>query len=101
MTPRFRIGFASVTLCLAAIAVAGCATLPRGFPAVPVLPAAETQAVATANADAADDPAIWAAPPGQSLMLAGRRVPGFVAGTDKKAGLYLYGLDGAELQFLP
>jgi len=66
------------------------------------VPAAlETVAVGTTNADAADDPAIWAAPAGQTVMLGGRQVPGFIAGTDKKAGLYIFGLDGAQLQFLP
>jgi 3-phytase len=51
----------------------------------------ETTAVATANADAADDPAIWrnAADPAASLII----------GTDKKAGLYVYGLDGRVRDF--
>ena len=46
----------------------------------------ETVPVGTANADAADDPAIWhnAANPAASLIV----------GTDKKAGLYVYGMDG-------
>jgi 3-phytase len=46
----------------------------------------ETDAVATANADAADDPSIWrnAADPAASLIV----------GTDKKFGLNVYGLDG-------
>jgi 3-phytase len=41
----------------------------------------------------ADDPAIWvnAADPAQSLIL----------GTDKEAGLFVFGLDGAERAFLP
>lgn len=52
----------------------------------------ETTAVATANADAADDPAIWrnAADPAASLII----------GTDKKAGLYVYGLDGKVRDFI-
>jgi 3-phytase len=43
--------------------------------------------------DAADDPAIWidAANPANSVIL----------GTDKQAGLYVYGLDGAVKDFLP
>lgn len=43
--------------------------------------------------DAADDPAIWAnaADPAQSLIIA----------TDKKAGLYLYDMQGKVVQFLP
>src|SRR3546814_1779145 len=52
-------------------------------------------------ADAADDPAIWAAPPGQSVNRSGMRGRGFITGTDKKAGLYVFGLDGRKLQFLP
>lgn len=51
----------------------------------------ETQPVGTNDADAADDPAIWrnAADPAASLIVA----------TDKKAGLYVYGLDGAKRSF--
>ena len=43
--------------------------------------------------DAADDPAIWAHPtdPARSLVIA----------TDKKAGLYLYDMQGQVVQFLP
>lgn len=43
--------------------------------------------------DSADDPAIWAHPtdPAQSLVIA----------TDKKAGLYLYDMQGKVVQFLP
>jgi 3-phytase len=57
-----------------------------------VPPAAETTPVAS-GADAADDPAIWIHPvdPGASLIVA----------TDKQSGLYVYGLDGAERQYLP
>ncbi len=52
----------------------------------------ETQAVATANADAADDPAIWrnATDPAASLII----------GTDKKAGLYVYDLRGRQRSFI-
>jgi 3-phytase len=51
---------------------------------------AETVAVKTSD-DAADDPAIWrnAANPAASLIV----------GTDKKAGLYVYGLDGQVRDF--
>lgn len=77
-----------------AATLAGCTTTPpiTGLPAVPVIAVAETEPVGTANADAADDPAIWrnAADPGASL----------VVGTDKKAGLYVYGLDGKTKSFL-
>ena len=69
-----------------------CATvLVTGDPAVPVYAVAETQPVGTANEDAADDPAIWrnAADPAESLVVA----------TDKKGGLYVYGLDGIIRSF--
>jgi 3-phytase len=86
---------------LAIAAVAGlsaCATAPRpasvnSLPAARVMASAETVPVGTAADDAADDPAIWrnAADPAASLIVA----------TDKKAGLYLYGLDGRTRHFLP
>lgn len=82
----------------AAIAAAtGCATTPplvTGLPAVTVVAAGETRPVASAaGQDAADDPAIWRNPvdPAASLIVA----------TDKKAGLYVYGLDGAVRHFDP
>src|SRR5690606_26797744 len=52
----------------------------------------ETEPVGTANADAADDSAIWRNPlnPARSLIVA----------TDKKAGLYVYGLDGKRRGFV-
>ena len=77
---------------LLAALLAGCATTPpQGLPAVSVTALAETVPVGTAAADAADDPAIWrnAANPAASLIVA----------TDKKAGLYVYGLDGAIRSF--
>jgi len=77
------------TLLLATLGA--CATTPMGLPPVSVTAAAETEPVGTAAADAADDPAIWrnAADPAQSLIVA----------TDKKAGLYVYGLDGKTRHF--
>ena len=59
----------------------------------------ETPSVGTAGQDAADDPAVWAST--TPVRIGGVSTSGFVAGTDKKAGLYIYGLDGAILQFLP
>src|SRR3546814_13183756 len=50
---------------------------------------------------AADYPVIGASPPGKSVYLSGMRVRGFITGTYKKAGLYVFGLDGRKLQFLP
>jgi 3-phytase len=78
-------------LTLAAL-LGGCATtLPQGLPPVAVTALAETVPVGTAAQDAADDPAIWrnAANPAGSLIVA----------TDKKAGLYVYGLGGAVRSF--
>ncbi|AUW58803.1 3-phytase [Sphingobium sp. SCG-1] len=52
----------------------------------------ETVPVGTANADAADDPAIWRnrSDPSASLVL----------GTDKQAGIYVYGLNGKVRDFV-
>ncbi len=92
----------SLTTAAALAAVlAGCATVPeetqaqrmaRSTPAVSVTAKAETTAVATTDADAADDPAIWQklANPAASLIV----------GTVKKAGVYVYGLDGKVRDFL-
>lgn len=87
---------------LPALLLCGCATTgttagtgpvrPR-YPATDIPAEAETVPVGTGNADAADDPAIWRNPanPAASLVL----------GTDKKAGLYVYGLDGKVRDFAP
>ncbi|MGV3482325.1 MAG: phytase [Sphingobium sp.] len=84
---------------VAALMVGACATaeepvemrIARAAPAVTVQARGETAPVGTSNADAADDPAIWrnAANPTASLIV----------GTDKKAGLYVYGLDGKVRDF--
>ena len=80
-------------LILAAGSLAGCATVtpPGPLPAAGVAARGETEPVGTNDADAADDPAIWrnAANPAASLIVA----------TDKKAGLYVYGLDGKVRAF--
>jgi 3-phytase len=84
-------------LLAAAMLLAACGSKRSGTPVAAPTPTAsvtasgETAAVATANADAADDPAIWrnAADPASSLII----------GTDKKAGLYVYGLDGKVRDF--
>lgn len=60
---------------------------------VPVVSTLETQAVATRGADAADDPEIWADPRDPSR--------GVIFGTDKQAGLYVYGFDGVVRDFIP
>lgn len=60
----------------------------------------ETPSVGTGGGeDAADDPAIWIGE--RPVVVMGQTTPGFVAGTDKKAGLYIYGFDGSVLQFMP
>lgn len=66
--------------------------IANSTPAVNVNARGETTPVGTPNADAADDPAIWrnAADPAASLIV----------GTDKKAGLYVYGLDGKTRDFI-
>lgn len=81
-------------LTAAAFVLGGCATpLVDSLPAVTVTAVAETAPVGTSNQDAADDPAIWRDPidPTRSLIVA----------TDKKAGLYVYGLDGRVRGFDP
>lgn len=84
-------GFALLTLGIAA----ACASVPAitGDPAVNVTARAETPPVGTPREDAADDPAIWlnTANPAASL----------VVGTDKKGGLYVYDLKGAQKHFIP
>jgi len=85
--------FQSVAIASLTLAVGGCATTPIiGDPAVSVFATAETAPVGTANDDAADDPAIWRNPvdPAKSLIV----------GTDKKAGLHVYDLEGRDLAFL-
>lgn len=78
-----------------ALLLAGCATTEpqiNGLPPVEVVATGETAPVGTNNADAADDPAIWRnrSNPEASLIVA----------TDKKAGLYVYSLDGKVKSFL-
>jgi 3-phytase len=68
---------------------AGVGSAMQGTSSVMAL--GETSPVGSASADAADDPAIWRNPrnPAASLIVA----------TDKKAGLYVYGLDGRSRSF--
>lgn len=83
-------------LLLGSLALSGCTTPSGTMSSAPTLELtadAETVPVGTVNRDAADDPAIWrnAADPANSLII----------GTDKRAGLYVYGLDGSKKSFLP
>ena len=83
-------GFALLSLGIAG----ACATVPPiiGDPAVTVTARAETSPVGTAREDAADDPAIWRNPANPKVSL--------IVGTDKKGGLYVYDLKGAQKSFL-
>jgi 3-phytase len=83
-------------LLLGSLALSGCTTTAVAVSSAPTLELtadAETVPVGTVNRDAADDPAIWrnAKDPAKSLII----------GTDKRAGLYVYGLDGSKKSFLP
>ncbi|MBA17700.1 MAG: phytase [Sphingomonas sp.] len=102
MTLTLRCSFATG---LALTFLAGCAGTERPaamLPAVAVSAAAETTPVGSSvGQDAADDPAIWAAPAGTMASFQGKPVEALILGTDKKAGLYVYGMDGTALQFLP
>lgn len=98
----------SLSACAALALLAACATHEVDYqgegaglvgPGAPVTAVLETPSVGTAGQDAADDPAVWASANPVTIM--GRQTPGFVAGTDKKSGLYIYGFDGNILQFLP
>lgn len=81
-----------------ALVLAACAGMEESpsispWPTGNVIASVETAPVGTANADAADDPAIWRNPdnPARSIVL----------GTDKKAGLYSYDLSGTVIDFVP
>ena len=83
----------TIAILLAGAGLSACSGIAiEGLPAVTVAALAETAPVGTANEDAADDPAIWrnAADPAASLIVA----------TDKKGGLYVYDLGGAQKSFL-
>ena len=80
---------------LAVLLLAGCASpQPARSPlaTASVNAVVETQPVASLE-DAADDPAIWrnAAKPEQSLII----------GTDKRAGIHVYDLQGRQVSFTP
>lgn len=76
----------SVLVLAAGFMLVSCAAEPP----LPLEAAIETVRVAS-DGDSADDPAVWVAPrPEDSLIL----------GTDKRAGLYAYNLDGSIAQHL-
>lgn len=84
--------FITLSACTTSTELPIAVRIANATPAVSVAARGETTPVGTTNADAADDPAIWrnAVDPLQSLIV----------GTDKKAGLYVYGLDGKVRDFL-
>lgn len=71
----------------------GNATAAASPATVPTVTALVETTPMSSFGDAADDPAIWANPddPAASLVIA----------TDKKAGLYVYDMQGQVVQFLP
>ncbi len=75
---------------VAALALGACASDP--IIAVPV-PAVVETAPMMGVGDRADDPAVWVNPVDGAKSL--------ILGTNKEEGLYVYGLDGRELQKLP
>jgi 3-phytase len=84
-----------------ALGLAGCtpqsgieaAATVSTVPTLELTATGETVPVGTVARDAADDPAIWrnAKDPAKSLVI----------GTDKRAGLYVFGMDGSKKSFLP
>jgi len=93
--PPHRLPTTLLLAACAAIALSapgGCAGKGRSPVDGRIIATAETDPVAS-DEDAADDPAIWVnrADPARSLVL----------GTDKRAGLGVYELDGRLAQFLP
>ena len=103
MTRKLNNRDSFVMACFTFITLTGCTTaaerevplstrIAQATPARSVSARGETAPVGTANADAADDPAIWRNPADPAASL--------IVGTDKKAGLYVYGLDGRTRDFL-
>lgn len=88
----------TLIMTVAAATLAACATTSEpvfpnteaDYPAFTVTAAFETP-VMMSEGDSADDPAIYLNPNGG----------GFIAATDKQAGLYIYNLDGTQREFMP
>lgn len=85
-------GIRQAGLVVVIMALGACTTTMPKIDTASVFAVGQTVPVQTLD-DAADDPAIWRNPanPAKSLIVA----------SDKKAGLYVYGLDGRQQQFLP
>jgi 3-phytase len=80
----------SATLLLTASVLTACTTtMDPAYVAVPVMADFETPIMASVG-DSADDPAIYVDAAGN----------GFIAATDKQAGLYIYDLDGSQRDFI-
>lgn len=88
--PNFKIATWSALLAAAGLPERPAVAPPQTMPLV--RPTVETVPVETGG-DAADDPVIWIDPtdPARSVVI----------GTQKQSGLYVYGLDGKVIQFLP
>ena len=88
--PNFKI--AQWSALLAAAGLPEVAPPPPPTKLALALPSVETTPMETGG-DAADDPAIWIDPadPARSVVI----------GTQKQSGLYVYGLDGKVIQYLP
>lgn len=70
--------------------LAACAVTNPAYDAVPITADFETPIMASVG-DSADDPAIYVDDTGG----------GFIAATDKQAGVYIYDLDGSQRDFMP
>lgn len=81
-----------LTVSACALALTACATVgtEADYPAFAVTAAFETPVMDSAG-DSADDPAIYI----------GSNGTGFIAGTDKQSGLYIYNLDGSLREYMP
>jgi len=80
----------TLSLFASSLILAACVTSSEiDFPASAVMAAFETPVMASSG-DSADDPAIYINANGG----------GFIAGTDKQAGLYIYNLDGTQRDFM-
>lgn len=77
--------------CLHSELISDSAKMTQGT-GTPVLAVTETTAVGTLNLDSADDPEIWVDPSDSNRVV--------IYGTDKKAGLYSYDLNGKVIDFL-
>ena len=77
---------AALSLCF----LTACATMDPAYQAAPITADFETPIMASVG-DSADDPAIFINPNGG----------GFIAATDKQAGLYIYTLEGEQRDFMP